>query len=191
MNRLPADVFAADAVTVARQLLGQRLLRFYQGQVLAGLITQTEAYVGESDTACHAARGRTPRTEVMYGAAGHYYVYLIYGMYHMLNIVTGAPGQPEAVLIRGLKPLQGISIMRRLRSGAAAERLCDGPGKLCQALAIDKRFNGVPVSGGDLWLEAGSPVNPEHVQATPRIGIGYASPQDQKRPWRFVWDAPA
>ncbi len=184
-NRLEQDFFARDTVTVARDLLGRLLVRNLNGERLSGLIVETEAYVGESDTACHASRGRTPRTQVMYGPPGHYYVYLIYGMYHMLNIVTAAEGQPEAVLIRALLPVEGVERMRKLRGGAPLKRLADGPGKLCNALAIDRALNGKPVEGKTLWLEEGVSVPSEKVVASPRVGIGYATEEDQARLWRF------
>ena len=183
---LPREFFARDAVTLARDMLGKQLLRRHRGQILGGIIVETEAYLGEEDTACHASRGRTPRTEVMYGPAGHYYVYLIYGMYHMLNIVTGQEGHPQAVLVRALRPGVGVEQMTALRGGVAEKRLCDGPGKLCQALAIDKSFNGLPVDGADLWLEDASSVDNASISTGPRVGIGYASNIDQQRPWRFI-----
>lgn len=186
--KLKRSFFARDTVTVARDLLGRRLVRNLDGERLSGLIVETEAYVGESDTACHASRGCTPRTRVMYGPPGHYYVYLIYGMYHMLNIVTAAEGQPEAVLIRALWPQEGVARMRELRGGVSPKRLADGPGKLCQALAIDRRLNGEPVDGDELWLEQGVVVPEEKVLTSPRIGIGYASEEDQARHWRFHVD---
>ncbi|WP_457665643.1 DNA-3-methyladenine glycosylase [Thiolapillus sp.] len=189
MNRLAQDFFARDAVTVARDLLGKRLLRNYRGDILAGRIIETEAYLGEEDSACHASKGCTPRTRVMYGDPGHYYIYLIYGMYHMLNIVTGETGHPQAVLIRALQPVQGLDLMQELRGGVAEKRLCDGPGKLCQALAIDGSLNELPVEGDALWLEDAPPADKEQVLAGPRVGIGYASREDRQKPWRFSLDS--
>ncbi|WP_456418436.1 DNA-3-methyladenine glycosylase [Thiolapillus sp.] len=186
MSRLTRDFFARDAVTVARDLLGKSLLRSHGGEILGGIIVETEAYLGEEDSACHAAKGRTPRTQVMYGAAGHYYVYLIYGMYHMLNIVTGAQDHPQAVLIRALRPVRGMGIMQELRGGVAEKRLCDGPGKLCQALAIDRELNARPVESSALWLNDAPSPGEKRIMAAPRVGIGYASEEDQRRLWRFV-----
>jgi len=183
--KLQASFFARETVSVARALLGKRLVRMLDGQRLAGIITETEAYVGEQDTACHASRGCTPRTRVMYGPPGHYYVYLIYGMHHMLNIVTAAEGEPEAVLIRALHPEEGVARMGELRGGAASRNLANGPGKLCQALAIDRTLNGLSVESDALWLEAGAPVAEGQILTSPRIGIGYASEADQRRHWRF------
>lgn len=186
MSALSQDYFSRDAVTIARDLLGKPLLRQLDGHLIGGIIIETEAYVGEEDTACHAAKGRTERTQVMYGLPGHYYVYLIYGMYHMLNIVTGREGQPQAVLIRALHPLQGVMQMQALRGGVATKKLSDGPGKLCQALDINRSFNGLSVEGNDLWLEDATPVDDAAVIAGPRVGIGYATEEDQQKPWRFL-----
>ena len=183
--KLKESFFARDTVTVARDLLGRRLVRLLDGERLSGIICETEAYVGEADTACHASRGCTPRTRVMYGPPGHYYVYLIYGMYHMLNIVTAAEGEPEAVLLRALFPEQGGETMRANRRGAPLRQLVNGPGKLCQALAIDRSLNGLSVESDRLWLEEGMAVSPEQVLTSPRVGIGYASTEDQRRHWRF------
>jgi len=189
MSRLPQNFFARDAVTVARNLLGKPLLRSHRGETLGGIIVETEAYLGEDDSACHASRGCTPRTKVMYEAAGHYYIYLIYGMYHMLNIVTGEQGHPQAVLIRALQPVHGVEPMQELRGGVTEKRLCDGPGKLCQALGIDRKLNALSVESHALWLEDAPLPEEGLILATPRVGIGYASEEDQQKPWRFILQA--
>ncbi len=186
MKPLPTEFFAADAVSVARDLLGRQLLSVVDGETTGGVIIETEAYVGEQDTACHASRGCTPRTQVMYGPPGRYYVYLIYGMYHMLNIVTASEGTPEAVLIRALHPQQGKAVMCARRGGQCGQNLTNGPGKLCQALAVDKRFNSLPVTHPELYLLPGEPPDPVCILSTPRIGIGYASEADQRKLWRFL-----
>ena len=183
--RLEAAFFARDTVSVARDLLGRRLVRRLDGERLSGIIVETEAYVGEQDTACHASRGCTPRTRVMYGPPGHYYVYLIYGMYHMLNIVTAREGEPEAVLLRALVPVEGVARMQANRKGAPLRQLANGPGKLCQALAIDRALNGLSVESDRLWLEEGVAVPPERILTSPRVGIDYASEEDRQRHWRF------
>lgn len=159
--------FSADAVAMAPCLLGKFLCRrLDDGTVIRRRITETEAYFGEGDTACHAHRGRTLRTEVMYGPGGCAYVYLCYGMHEMLNVVTGPKDHPEAVLIRGVE-------------GA------NGPGKLTKLLQITRKFNREPFSTSDsLWIEDDGLV-PKYVR-TPRIGIAYASVRDQRRRWRFV-----
>ncbi len=183
---LSSDFFARPTLTVARDLLGQRLVRQVDGQRLSGIIVETEAYIGPGDTACHASKGRTPRTEVMFGPPGRAYVYLIYGMYHMLNLVTEAEGFPAAVLIRALEPVEGVAHMQSRRQSARPDNLTNGPGKLCRALAIDLGLNNWPVTSGEsLWLELGAPIAPAGIAAGPRIGINYARPEDRAAPWRF------
>lgn len=159
--------FSDDAVALAPRLLGKFLCRrLTDGTVLRRRITETEAYFGEEDTACHAHRGRTPRTDVLYEAGGCAYVYLCYGMHELLNVVTGPKDHPEAVLIRGVE-------------GA------DGPGKLTRLLHITRAFNRARfATSPDLWLEDDG-FAPKH-RRTPRIGIAYASIRDQCRKWRFV-----
>lgn len=183
MARLPRDFYQRSTLLVARDLLGKRLVRIYRGQRLSGLIVETEAYIGEDDGASHAARGKTRRNAVMYGPAGHAYVYFTYGMHFCLNLVTEGEGFPAAVLLRALVPSEGIDTMRRRRNG---RELADGPAKLCQALAIDKRFNGDDVVESPLlFLEAGLEVGLQQVRSGPRIGIPGADPQAKVRPWRF------
>ncbi len=191
MTILTRDFFARPTLTVARELLGCHLVREVDGQRLVGRIVETEAYIGPDDTACHASKGRTPRTEVMFGPAGYTYVYVIYGMYHMLNLTTEQVGFPAAVLIRAIEPLAGIEAMqvRRQKTNHSlvnAVNLTNGPGKLCQALGVDKGLNKWDiVAGQKLWLETGNNISNADVATGPRIGIGYAAPQDQMAPWRF------
>jgi DNA-3-methyladenine glycosylase len=186
-----ADFFAQPTLQVAQALLGQRLVRDLAGQRLSGLIVETEAYIGRQDTASHAHRGRTPRSAVMFGPAGRTYVYLIYGMYAMLNIVTEPEPFPAAVLIRALEPLEGLALMRthrrRGRARAGPEReLTNGPGKLCQALQIDRSLNQWDITlGQQLWLEAGPAIPREAIATGPRLNIDYAAPADRAAPWRF------
>lgn len=169
---LPPAFYARDAETVARELLGKTLVMAENGREQRVRIVETEAYVGEHDLACHASKGRTKRTEVMFGPAGHAYVYLIYGMYDMLNIVTGEDGVAQAVLIRAAEPLtDGIE-------------KTDGPGKLTRALGITKRrHNSLPLVKPPLFLEDGDP--PTSITVTPRIGIDYAK-EWKDAPLRFV-----
>ena len=137
-----------------------------------GRIVEAEAYIGEDDLACHASHGRTPRTQVMYGPPGRAYVYFIYGMYHCLNVVTEREGHPAAVLIRALEPCEGRDLMRLRRPGRPDRELTNGPGKLCLALDIDKRLNGVDLTAHDgLFLEVGEPVDEPRIEASPRIGL--------------------
>jgi len=176
---LPKSFFARDTRQVAQELLGKRLVfRLGDGSLRWGRINETEAYCGPDDKACHASRGRTRRTEVMFGPPGHWYVYLIYDMYHCLNVVTEEKDYPAAVLIRGIVPEYGIA------SGVKT----DGPGKLCRAFEIDRSLNTTPVSGATarLWISEGAEsVLPGQIRATPRIGIDYAE-EYRDKPWRYV-----
>jgi DNA-3-methyladenine glycosylase len=185
-KRLPSAFFARPTLRVARDLLGVQLNRRLNGQILSGAIVECEAYIGEADTACHASHGRTPRTEVMYGPAGHAYIYFTYGMHWLLNIVTEEADFPAAVLIRAIEPLAGIEQMeaQRRRNG---KNLTNGPARLCQALAIDGRLLGTDVTaqGSDLWLSEGLSAADSDIACGPRVGITYASPQDKAAPWRF------
>ena len=185
MARLSREFYARDTLVVARQLLGQRLVRLLEGERLSGRIVEVEAYVGETDRACHAACGRTARNAVMYGPPGHAYVYFIYGMHHCLNVVTADEGFPAAVLIRALEPVEGLATMRRLRQGRPDRELTSGPAKLCQALAIDRTFNGLDLcADGPLFIEAGPPVDDADVETGPRVGVR-GDEAALTAPWRF------
>ncbi len=162
---LSYDFFHRECVTVARELVGKVLVRHTPEGTLRLRITETEAYCGEADTACHAHKGRTRRTEVMYGKAGTAYIYLCYGMHWMLNVVTGEENEPEAVLIR-----------------ACAE--APGPGKLTKRLGITGDLNRCDLTTSqELWIEDDGFRCP--VQTDRRVGIGYASEEDQARLWRY------
>lgn len=168
---MESNVFLAkNTVSLARRLLGKLLVTAGpDGVARRGRICEVEAYEGEDDLACHASKGRTSRTEVMYAAGGVWYVYLCYGVHEMLNLVTGPEGRPSAVLIRGV---EGVV----------------GPGRLTRAFGIDRRFNGRPAAPGEgLWLEDdGFCVPSRQILATPRIGVDYAGPLWAAKPWRFV-----
>lgn len=181
MPRLPRRFFARDTVTVAQELLGQRLVRVVNGQRLAGIIIETEAYVGEEDLACHARAGRTPRTQVMYGPPGHAYIYLNYGLHWMLNIVTERNGFPAAVLIRGIQPTDGIEAMRRWRGHVPDKALANGPGKLAQAFGLNHTFNGADLCArsAELFIEAAPPAT--YFFCNPRVGI-----DGVPEPWRNI-----
>lgn len=171
MAPLPRAFYARNAETVARDLLGAVLVHDREGLEQRVRITETEAYLGSFDLACHASKGRTKRTEVMFGEAGHAYVYLIYGMYDMLNLVTGEMGDPQAVLLRAAEPLRGVS------------GKTDGPGKLTRALGITRReHNGLDLCSKELYIEPGWP--PRAVVTTPRIGVAYAG-EWKDAPLRF------
>ena len=191
MALLERDFFTRPTLTVARELLGHRLVREVEGQRLSGLIVETEAYIGLNDTASHASKGRTTRTEVMFGPAGYTYVYFIYGMHYMLNLTTEQPDFPAAVLIRAIHPQEGIELMqaRRQKPGGLPLKivtLTNGPGKLCQALEIDSRLNRWDMTLGQaLWLEPGEAVAETLVATGPRVGVDYAASEDRLAPWRF------
>lgn len=144
-----------------------------------------EAYIGEEDTACHAHKGRTPRTQTLYGPPGHAYVYLIYGLHHLLNFVTEEEGLPAGVMIRALEPYHNEQEMRRLRP-VKGRLLCNGPGKLTSALALDKAYNGWDLTqGSQLWVAPRPTPLQETLGSGPRIGIDYADRKDREAPWRL------
>ena len=186
MTRLRRGFFTRDTLTVARDLLGQRLVRVLDGARFSGRIVEVEAYVGEEDRACHARCGRTERNAPMYGPPGHAYVYFIYGMHHCLNVVTEREGYPAAVLIRALEPLEGIEGMRARRGDRPDVQLTSGPARLCQALDIDRRFDGADLCAPDalLFLEQDAPVPDEAVVTGPRVGVR-GDEVAVTVPWRF------
>jgi DNA-3-methyladenine glycosylase len=163
------------------------LVRLDDGQRLAGMVTETEAYCGEEDLACHARSGLTPRTEVMYGPPGHAYVYLNYGIHWLLNFVTESEGKPAAVLIRGLEPTEGFEVIARRRDGRPRSEWTNGPAKLTQALDIDKRFNKADLCAPDaqLFVEAGERIPDKDVITGPRVGIDSVPEPWRSIPWRF------
>ena len=174
--------FARDALTVAPALLGKTLLHGDTG----GIIVETEAYVGPHDRACHAYGGRrTARTEPLFGEAGHAYVYLIYGMYCCLNVVTGLPGEPQCVLIRALRPCAGLEAMALRRGGRPEKELCRGPGKLCMALDIGRELNTRDMTAGDFVILPGETVPEDRIERSRRIGIDYAG-EVKDYLWRFT-----
>ena len=186
-SRLPRDFFARPTLQVARELLGARLVHIEDRQRLAGWILEVEAYIGEADQGCHARAGRTPRTQVMYAPPGHAYVYFTYGMHWCLNFVTEAEGFPAAVLIRAIQPCEGIEIIAARRTPQPPVHWTDGPGKLCQALGIDRRHNGLDLCSPDseLFVEFGPPIPPENVTIGPRVGLTSVPEPWKSMPWRF------
>ncbi len=168
---LPTEFFDRPTCTVGKELLGKLLVRRLPGSIARALITEVEAYDGPEDRASHASRGRTPRNGVMFGEAGRFYVYFVYGRYWMLNVVTGPAGYPAAVLLRGAR----VKLADRVIE-------LDGPAKLTSYLRIDRCFNGLAADkGSDLWFEDG-PTEVEHRQivARKRVGVDYAGPWAQK-----------
>jgi DNA-3-methyladenine glycosylase len=206
-SALPRDLLAGDSLEAARALLGARLVRDADPTAAAGAefatrrvgrIVEVEAYIGLEDRASHARMGPTDRNRVMFGPPGIAYVYLVYGMHHCLNVVTGPEGQPAALLVRGVEPLEGLDAMRAARRAAAGARaardvrdarLAAGPGLVGAVFSIDRSSNGVDLCnpGSPLHLEpapAGDP--PPAVTATPRVGIAYAGEPWVSRPWRLL-----
>ena len=171
------DFFARDTIEVARDLLGKVLVRDVAGSSrIWGRLVEVEAYLGPDDRAAHSFGGRrSPRNEVMYGVAGHAYVYLTYGMHHCLNFVTREAGLPQAVLVRALEPGPGVD-------------RCGGPGLVCRALDIDRKLNGVPLAPPTLYVvDDGEPAR--RIFTTPRIGVENSGDW-APRPLRFCWDSP-
>lgn len=193
-KRLPRSFYARPTLTVARELIGQTLVHEQKvnGRVrrIAGIITETEAYCGEEDLACHARHGRTKRTAVMYGRAGHAYTYFTYGNHWMLNIVTQALDEPHAVLIRAVQPTDGLELIARRRRGRAEALWTNGPGKLAQAFGIDSRHNGLDLTdpAAIMFIEAGRRVPDNRVKVGPRVGLGSTPEPWLSKPWRFLAD---
>lgn len=189
MRRLTRDFYDRDdVVAVSRDLLGKVLCSRIGGELCRAVITETEAYAGESDRASHAFGGRrTARTEPMYARGGRAYVYLCYGIHHLFNVVTGRAGVPHAVLVRGGRPLSGETRMRERRGGRRPARaLMDGPGKLAQALGITTAVTGETLAGRRIWIEDhGIRVPADEIEVGPRIGVDYAG-ADASRPYRFL-----
>ncbi len=173
---VPRTFYAQDTVQVARDLLGCYLVHLEGAETTLGRIVETEAYL-RNDAAAHSFIGKTARNSVLFGPAGHAYVYFIYGMHYCVNVVTGEEGTGEAVLFRALEPLQGIPVMERRRSVEKPRLLCNGPAKLAEALGIDLAFNGLPLFSGPLQIWSRDSLAPspgtddEDIVQTTRIGI--------------------
>lgn len=198
---LPQSFFLGNTVEIARDLVGKYLIRRYDGVTLAARITETEAYIGQMDRACHAyGYRRTARTQTLFAPPGTAYIYLIYGMHCCLNFVTEPEGEPSAVLIRGLEPRHNGDMIAENRFGCKCDSMTayqrrhflDGPGKVCAGLRIDRSLNGLPWGSGELFLctclsEAGLPQQEEaplRIHTGKRIGIDYAG-EAADYPWRF------
>ena len=192
MKKLEREFYNRDTVQVARDLLGKRLVRVWDGTALVCRITETEAYVGRCDKACHAyGYRRTPRTETLFAPPGTAYIDLIYGMYHCLNFVTEPEGEPCAVLIRGLEAVEGEALIARNRFGVSPaemtayqkKQFLNGPGKVCRGLMLTRTQNGLDLTGDELYvLDAGEA--PDIIHTGKRIGIDYAE-EAAEFPWRF------
>lgn len=173
-----------DVVQVAKDLLGMVLCTQVGGVLTAGKIVETEAYCGRGDKACHANGKRTPRTEIMYGDGGYAYIYLCYGVHHLINVVSNSENQADAVLIRALEPVIGMEHMN-VRRGHTNTKLASGPGTLSQALGIHVKQTGTDLLGDTIWISKGEAVNDANIIADKRIGVDYAE-EDALRPWRFL-----
>ena len=187
---LPRGFYARDALAVAPGLLGRLLVREAPEGTVSGRIVEVEAYCGPADPASHAYRGPTRRNAVMFGPAGHLYVYFSYGLHHCANVVCEEEGSPGAVLLRAVEPVDGVPLMAARRGVSAVRALARGPGRLGQAFGLDLSLNGADLVAGPVWIE-GDPVLRGRVATSPRIGIAQAA----DRPWRFYeagpWASPA
>lgn len=176
--------FDRPATLLARDLLGCRLVHASPEGVVGGTIVEVEAYRGPEDRAAHSSRGRTPRNAVMFGAPGHLYVYLIYGLHHCLNVVAGPGAKPEAVLVRALALDEGLDLARARRGPRVPDRrLASGPGNVGSALGVDRTLNGVDLLVGPVWIEPRAR-RPRAIARGARIGVDYAGTW-AARPWRF------
>jgi len=172
---LKRNFYKQDTLNVAKRLLGCFLVRKIGNKIIKGMITETEAYIGEDDLACHASKGRTPRTEVMYGEAGRAYIYMIYGMHHCLNIVTEKKNFPAAVLIRGLANISEWKTNRREWIKTSDVSNLNGPGKLCKFFKTDRKLNDADITKKDkLWVESGLKIKNSNIKKSKRVGIDYA-----------------
>lgn len=178
MKRLGRPFYRRDAEALARDLIGAVLVHRLRGRIYRARIVETEAYVGPHDLASHSSKGRTKRTEVMFGPAGHAYVYLIYGMYEMFNIVTGRTGSGQAVLVRAAEPLDGW------------QADLSGPGRLTRGLGIIRSHHGMDLTGDRLYLQSGSGARPR-IRKTRRIGVDYAGAWKDRLLRFYDADSPA
>lgn len=178
--KLKRPFYLQPTLKVAQELLGKFLVHRVGKRKIEGKIIETEAYLGPNDKASHASRGRTPRTGLMFGSGGCAYIYLIYGMHYCFNIVTEKKDFPAAILIRAVKPVVGEDTYLRLR-----KNVIDGPGKVCRYFKIDKKLNGIKLTGKILWIEdRGLKVKKSQIERVKRIGVDYAQEYKNKL-WRF------
>jgi len=186
-KRLTRAFFNRPALTVAPDLLGKRLVRIDNGQRIAGIIIETEAYSGEEDLGCHCRAGRTPRTQVMYGPPGHAYIYFTYGMHWMLNFVVDNENFPAAVLIRAIFPTEGLNFIATNRKGRPRDQWTDGPAKLCQALNISGELNGIDLCTNEsvIFVEDYLHVPTKSLITGPRVGLNSVPEPWKSIPWRF------
>jgi len=187
MQKLPTGFYLRDdVVQIARDLLGKVLVSQWQGERTTGRIVETEAYAGQIDKASHAYKGRTKRTEVMFGEGGTSYIYLCYGIHQMFNIVTNVHGTPHAILIRAVDPMEGIDVMlRRTGKKALDHTLTRGPGNVGKAFGFHTSQCGLPLQSQEVYIaDDGFKLDPASIIASPRIGVDYAG-EDALLPYRF------
>lgn len=186
IQKLDRNFYLRPTLEVAQDLIGKHLVYNNNGKIISVRLVEVEAYIGEDDPACHAAVGKTARNEIMFGIGGFSYIYFIYGMYHCLNIVTERKGFPAAILIRGAEPIEGIEIMQENYPNAKKAKKAknwkytNGPGKLCKALGLTRKKNGLDLTGNSLYLE-NRDYKVKRIKSTERIGIKKGT----KRKWRF------
>lgn len=183
--KLERDFYTRDTLTVAEDILGKTLVHVTPEGVTKGKIVEVEAYLGPDDRAAHSFHGRSKRTEIQYGEGGYVYVYLIYGMYICMNIVTNQKDKPEVLLLRALEPLEGLELMKRRRKTEREKLLCSGPGRLTQAMGITMGDYGTDLCGDSLYLETGTTVQKQEILRTKRINIDYAG-EARDYLWRFL-----
>ena len=172
-HKLDQSFYDRPVTTVARDILGCLLIHKTAEGLHMGRIVEVEAYLGPGDLAAHTSRGRTPRTRAMFGPPGHAYVYLVYGMHHCMNVVTGPEGSGTAVLLRALAPVQGLEVVS------------NGPGRLCKAMGITMDHYGIDLCSDTLWLARDESAAPEAISTSPRIGVDYAGEEWASKPLRF------
>jgi DNA-3-methyladenine glycosylase len=187
--KLPQSYYLQDDVVgIARDLIGKKILSVMGGELTSGIITETEAYRGHDDKACHAHLGRfTERTKIMYEEGGVAYVYLCYGIHHLFNVITNSKDRADAVLIRAVEPLAGIEVMLERRSKEKLDKtLTSGPGNFTKAFGLDRSHYGADLTGDQVWIEEDKSLalKAEEISVSKRIGIDYAE-EDKELPWRF------
>ena len=191
-KRLLRSFFSRDTLSVAREILGCRLVHIQNGRRISGIIVEAEAYCGETDLGCHAKVGQTERTKPMYGPPGHAYVYFTYGMHWLFNVITQPEGQPEAVLIRALIPDEGVDIIKLRRGSQPKKNWTNGPAKLTMALGIGKEYNEIDLTdpASTLFIEDAYSIPDQFVTTSPRIGL-FTVPEPWKSiHWRFLAKLP-
>lgn len=181
---LPRSFYLQNGLALAQALLGKILVRRTPEGITAGRIVETEAYLGKEDPAAHSYKGNTRRTRIQFGPGGYAYVYLIYGMHCCMNVVAGPKGTPHVVLLRALEPVAGLEQMALRRKTKRVKDFCNGPGKLCQAMAIDRSCYGLDLLGQELWVEDGPALSSGQILFSKRIHIDYAG-EAANWPYRF------